>query len=352
MSAYGKHIFIWKVPALLMGDPQRIGEAALAAEIRILIVKFVNGTVVYTPSGYLSWGINLKEEHVRLWQSMGLLVWGFTYLLGKNPTQEAQVAANEAVRLGLDGVAFDVEIEFETAQLVAAAQGAQILFVEVRPTVSTSLQLRATMFSMIERQPVPPQALIKSPFELQANPAGNAQTYMRKFKEIAPNLPTAFICFPLFRSPTSGGTWHDKPMYAAFMAHCDVGMPMTYWWGSTVANMRWMLDNSLEQWAEVSQGKPIIPIGRLYTGDGGTATAEAIAAFGAGLHARGLLGGGGWRMGTGIANAGWWNAFSNWPAWQIQPPQPPPTAPLDEWARHADEFLRTKGYTGPRPPEA
>ena len=329
MSPFGKYVFIWKVPALLGGNPQNIGETALSAGIDTLIVKFVNGKYVYTPPGFATWGINLKKEHVLLWQSLGLRVWGYAYILGENPSLEAEVAAKEALNIGLDGVAFDVEIEFETAQAVATAVGTKVGFIEVTPQVNLGLTLKVASLRIAEGLDVPPQALMKAPFEVQANPVGNAHTYMQSFKLVAPTMPTVFICFPLFRSPNTGGTWHDKSMYTAFMQYCDFGMPMVYWWGSYVANMLWMLNHSLAQWSEIAGGKPIIPIGRLYTGDGGTATTEAIAAFGQELHTRNLIGGGGWHFGTGITNEGWWKAFTEWPQWQVQPP-PPPSTPFLE----------------------
>ena len=349
---FGKFVFIWKVPELMSGNAQQIGEAALAAGIKTIIVKFVNGKFVYTPAGYPSWGYNLRRQDVGLWQSLGLNVWGYVYLLGEDPQKEAQVAADEALRLGLDGVALDVEIEFETAQIMASAESTLVQFIQVKPHPSLGLVIKAILDSEIERRRIPARALMKSPFELQANPVGNAHKYMQIFQSIAPAMPTAFISFPLFRSPTTGGTWHNREMYVAFLQYCNFAMPMTYWWGSTKSDMLWMLDNSLKQWAEIAHGKPILPIGRLYTGDGGTATAGTIAAFGKELHTRGLIGGGGWRFGTGIVNADWWNAFTNWPKWQNGQPPGPPTVPLDEWARQLDSWAREQGYTGPQPPQS
>jgi hypothetical protein len=320
-QAFGKYLFLWQVPFVLDGDPEKIGKVAHDAKVQVLIVKFVNGLFIYKPSGDPTWGYNLKPEHVKAWKKMGFKVWGYAYLYGVNPTEEAKLAANEALRLGLDGVAFDVEIEFETAQHVTLADGTpDIQFAEVIRPVSSFNTLKANFWSWIEGKPIPPQALIKSPFEAQADPAGNADIYMLTFKDIAKSIPTAFICFPLFRSPRTGGTWHNKLMYQTFMSHCDFGMPMTYWWGSTENDMKWMLRHSLNQWWEIAHKKPVIPIGRLYTSDGGTATAEVIAHFGQELHNYHLIGGGGWRFGTGLENSDWWEAFKNWPKWVIKPP--------------------------------
>lgn len=314
---FGKFMFIWKLSALLNGNIHAIAQRAVEGKFQGLLIKFCEGDTIYFPTDFPSWGKNLKKEYVEVFKSYGLSVWGWQFNKGSNPAGEGLTAAQEAKALGLDGVGFDVEATFETQSLTALA----------------TRWATATIRTLQEKRRIPGQVVVQSEFEAQANPVDKARVLMQTFKLEAPGMPTAFISFPFYKSPYSGGTWHNKAMYVVFLAECDYGMPMTYWWGSTDANAVWMLENSLAQWREIST-KPIVPIGRLYNGDGGSTTATAITAFGTKVLDLGLIGEAWWRMGTGLAVASWWSAVSALEPWNvIPPPAYPPFENLTEQER-------------------
>lgn len=307
-------MFIWKMPALLNGEIHAIAQRAVNGKFQVVFIKFCEADAIYIPPGFPGWGKNLTREHVEILKSYDLKVWGWQFNRGIDPVGEGITAAHEAIALGLDGVAFDVETQFES----------QTLNARVRRWATSAVR------TIQDRKRIPGQFVVQSEFEAQANPAQKAHQLMQNFKSVAPGMPTAFISFAFYKSPYSGGTWHNKSMYVVFMEECDFGMPMTYWWGSSVENALWMLKHSVDQWEDITD-KPIIPIGRLYIGDGGSATAEAITAFGEDVRDRELIGEGWWRFGSAITNPSWWNAVAALSPWQLTPlPTYPPFQDLPE----------------------
>ena len=332
---FGKTMFIWKMPALFNGNIRAIAQRAVDGKFQGVLIKFCEANAVYFPPGFPGWGKNLTREHVEFLKSYGLKVWGWQFNRGVNPQGEGLIAAREAIALGLDGVAFDVETQFETQTLNARA----------------SSWVTGVMFTIRERKRIPGRFVVQSEFEAQANPSLKARKLMQTFKSEAPGMPTAFISFAFYKSPYSGGTWHNKPMYIVFLEECDFGMPMMYWWGDSAANAVWMLKHSLAQWEDITD-KPIIPIGRLYIGDGGSTTAEAITAFGEYVRGANLIGEGWWRFGSVIPNTSWWNAVAALRPWELTPPPThPPFQDLPENERLdiLAEDLKQRGvYPPPR----
>jgi hypothetical protein len=170
-------------------------------------------------------------------RNIAVIGWGFLY--GKNAVGEAQIAASQVNRFGLDGYIFDIEKSFED----------------------------------------------------QPGRVNNARDIMAIFRaRCAEYTPAAFCSWQLFKSWT-GGAWHSTDYAMAFMEKCDYGMPMIYWWGgNTPERASIHLNESLKQWQALITNKPIVPVGRAYVGDSGDATPEAMRAFESGVRSKSLKG--------------------------------------------------------------
>lgn len=104
-------------------------------------------------------------------------------------------------------------------------------------------------------------------------------------------------------------------MYKIFMSLCDFGVPMMYWGGSTAQDALTLLKNSGSQWKEISCGKPILPAGRAYIGDGGKPTVEAISAF-AEATKESYVGITWWDLQQVVPIIDVWNALKATPTWE------------------------------------
>lgn len=283
-----KTIFIWQTKSIFGGDPDRIADAMQAAGIEAVLIKAADGPYIFKPNG----SENLQPSLVKALHDRGIGVIGWGFLYGENPTGEAHVAIQQIGTLGLDGYVFDVEGKFDGR---------------------TNAVANATVIG----------TLVRASF---------------------PSIPLGYCGWALYKSPQTGGQWHPVNVAKAFMAFCDVGIPMIYWGGSTEANALWWLHNSLTQWKEITV-KPVVPVGRAYNGDGGTATAAAMKAFAAEARALGCKGSNWWLADKAITRMDLWDVITALPKVN----QPVASVPVEQWALAVDEWARKTGYDGPKP---
>lgn len=282
---FTKSIFLWTVPAVLRGDPVRIAEALSDAGFEAVIFKVADGPWAFSPL-YTGWsGENLQPAMIRELKARGIAVLGYGFLYGANPTGEADIAVTQTYKHQLDGYVFDVEGAFDS----------------------------------------------------RGNAEANAHTVMTRYRRSCPETPAAYCGWALYRNPRNPTTqWHPIAVARAFMQYCDVGMPMVYWDGETVANALWWISNCLDQWKEITN-KPIIPAGRAYNGDGARVTVETMAEFERYIRGAGGKGVTWWSMQHAIALSGIWPALEMMGGYRpITPPDPgdsePP--PLVEGVRY------------------
>ncbi len=233
-----KAIFIHKTANVKGGDPVSTAQMLADAGFEAVYVKAGEGVWAYTPDGVPNLTATLVAELKK--REIAVIGWGFCY--GNDPAGEGNIGASQVNRFGLDGWIFDVE----------------------------------------------------SKFEAQANAADKVGILFDTFHRNA-TVPSAFCSWFFWRSPTTGALWHNEAMAKVAMTKADFGMPMIYWQGSTVGTATWYLKESLRQWGNVTS-KPIIPVGRAYDGDGGTALPETVSAFAAEVHALTLPGLSWWFM--------------------------------------------------------
>jgi hypothetical protein len=218
-------IFSWNAPAV----PNFVDQAK-AAGVRAVYLKMADGPNIFSPSNtaFPNWGENVKEGLVFDLRAANIAVIGWQFCYGFDPLGEARIAAQQCARFGLTEWIFDAE----------------------------------------------------STFDGQPGAATRATQLFNEFKLLAPNVKTAWCWWARYESPVTGAQWHPIDVIRAAMAQADYGMPMMYWAGESAANALDLFAQSAAQWKKITT-KPIIPVGRAYTGDGGTISAAAIPLFAA-----------------------------------------------------------------------
>jgi len=103
----GKGMFIWKILNCFNGDIDKIIEMALEADYSHVLIKIANGVYSYNYDWDKS--IDLVPPLVQALKSNGIQAWGWHYLFGDQPSQEAEKAINRIRGLGVDGYVLNAE---------------------------------------------------------------------------------------------------------------------------------------------------------------------------------------------------------------------------------------------------
>lgn len=217
-----KGIFIWQVSEILKGDPLAIADLLSTAGFESAYIKTADGPNKFNSGGRE----NCSEALVRALHDKGIAAVGWSFNYGSNPIGESRVAADMANRYGLDGYIWDVESWFEN--LADAVNAARIVTLDFR--------------SRCDRR-----------------------------------IPMALCSWAYWKNRISGSTIHKIELARAFMEQCEYGMPMQYWQGTSGAAV--YAESSIRQWRELVTGKPLIPTGRAYNGDGGSCTPGQMLEF-------------------------------------------------------------------------
>jgi len=270
---FTKAIFSWNVPAVDGGNPAKFADRLKAAGFEAVYLKAADGGFAFTPNRitYLGWGENIRADMVSALKGRGIKVIGWQFNYGDNILKEADIAASQTLRFNLDGWIFDIE----------------------------------------------------SKFEANTNAVSNAYALCNEYRKRCPSIPLGFCSWAQWRSST-GVLWHNEDMAKAFMEKCDVGMPMMYWGGSSPSTALWLLNESLRLWRNITN-KPIIPVGRAYTGDGGYLNAGTMTAFANEVRNKGLRGLSWWLLDQVVKDVSAWGALTAIPKFAPVPePQPEP----------------------------
>ena len=158
----GTGMFIWEIDACEGGNVTRIVEKAVAHNLGHLCVKFADGRKQHD-------NFRRIPGLVAACHSAGIAVWGWPYIYGNDPADEAMVEASWYRELGFDGFIVDAESEYKD-----------------RPDA--------------------------------------ARAYIRSLRAELPDTP---IALSSYWSPQ----YHPEFPWDAFLEHCDFVMPQVYWWG-------------------------------------------------------------------------------------------------------------------------
>ncbi len=215
MALKGKGLFTWKIPSCESGSPGAIATVAKSANLDHVLVKIADGTVAYNGN----WGgaADLNTAVVQALRAQGLQVWGWHYVYGDNPMEEARVAIQRVRQFNLDGYVIDAERQYET----------------------------------------------------QAKHAG-ARRFMSELRSALPTLPMALSSF---RYPSM----HAQFPWEEFLTHCDVMMPQVYW--MQAHNPAVQLGKTVREFQNLNPQRPVVPTGAAFREAGWQPSAAEVLEF-------------------------------------------------------------------------
>lgn len=179
-------------------------------------VKIVNGRLIHNAVD----GQDLVKPLVPAMKARGVQVWGFQYIYGRKPADEAQIGSTRALELGLDGFVINAEKEFKEPNMSRAAK-----------TYGSGLWMN-----------------------------------------LHGEMP---IAFSSYRYPQL----HPLP-YNEFLTYCDLNMPQVYWAGTTDPKAPALqLKKSVDQYNALSVKRPIFPTGAAYKEHGWQPTNAQVYEF-------------------------------------------------------------------------
>jgi len=119
MTLQGKGYYIWKASNCEKGDTDRIAALAKASNLTHVMVKIADGAFPYNVD--LESGYDYVRPIIKKLQSQNIAVWGWHYIYGNYPDQEAEIAVKRAIELGVDGFVVNAESEYKIGNKAAQA---------------------------------------------------------------------------------------------------------------------------------------------------------------------------------------------------------------------------------------
>lgn len=165
MTIEGKGWYIWTISRCEGGDPQAIGDAAVAAGLSHALIKIADGTSSYNVDN----GTDLVPPVVSALRARGISPMGWHYVYGYDPEGEADIALQRLGELGLDAYIIDAEAQYKEPGKEVAAH-----------------------------------------------------TFMQRLRAALPSFPMALSSY---RFPT----YHPAFPFEAFLTYVDYNMPQVYW---------------------------------------------------------------------------------------------------------------------------
>ncbi len=273
----GKSIYIWSIETIFDGDVKKIAKTLAGAGF--------DSAILHNAS-LSAWASEKCLALVEALREAGVTPIGGAAVYGWNPEMEGRLAGMLCLKYHLPAFVFDAE----------------------------------------------------STFDAQPAADSNAVKLLKAFKAEAPGVKAGWCWWARYRSPFNGNEWHPKKVLWAAMnpqyGDADFGVPMTYWGGEIAANAVHLLDQTWQQWREVTD-KPICPAGRAYIGDDGTAKPEAVTAFEQRARELGAPGVTWWSMQHAVKLPDVWQAMVMMPGLKtriLEPDQPqkPENEPIQE----------------------
>ena len=105
----GKGFYIWQLPSCEDGDPEKLAEEIIKAGISHALVKIADGEVTYN----VYKGIDMAPAAIKALKAVGITVWGWQYIYGYNPEDEAAIAIQRCVNLEVEGFVINAEVEYK-----------------------------------------------------------------------------------------------------------------------------------------------------------------------------------------------------------------------------------------------
>lgn len=217
----GKTVFLWQIKAQYGGNPQALAEKAEDMGVSAVLLKAADGSTIYNQRQVtLGWKDDLVGPLIAALAGRGIRTWGWQYIYGVQPAQEAQRAVERMQSHGFAGWVIDAEGEMKGKE-------------------------------------------------------NQARLYMELLRK---SLPDALIGLTTYRYPTL----HRELPWKTLMQGCDFQMPQVYWAGAH--NPGEQLERCVREYRELERSlklnaAPIIPVGAAYRERGWQPTADEMVAF-------------------------------------------------------------------------
>ena len=150
MGLQGKGFYIWKIDRCEGGNAKKIARQAKKAGLSHVILKIANGIFRYN----YDWKTkhDLVPPVVSALRSKGIDVWGWHYVFGDQPVQEARIAVKRVQELNLDGYVIDAESEYK---MNGKKNAAKRFMSELRNGLSHSVPIALSSYRYPSLHPIP-----------------------------------------------------------------------------------------------------------------------------------------------------------------------------------------------------
>ncbi|RME07036.1 MAG: hypothetical protein D6803_04960 [Anaerolineae bacterium] len=205
----GKGFFISRLDLCERGEPQAIALRASRARLSHVIIQIA---AEGDPRNR-----GLLAPAVRALHDQGITVWGWQFVTGYQPLEEARQAIAQLKAVPLDGLVICAEEDYK------------------QPGRETA-----------------------------------AGIYLNELRSAFPDLPLAFSSY---RFPS----YHPTLPWQVFLSYCDYNMPKVFWAGAH--NPRTQLERSFNEFSALRPKRPIIPVGPAYPLGNWQPTAQEVLEF-------------------------------------------------------------------------
>lgn len=297
MTAFhDKGIFLWCYWTVHNGDTKKIAQSLVDAGFESVYVHTNNGIYEASYNGH----INCTDQLVADLKGAGLTIYGWGAPYG-DPVREALIMYQQTRRYGLAGYVIDAE----------------------------------------------------GTWDAQSNVLSNTRAICQEYKRLCMAdadvgaVPLAWCWWPLYKTPSGSGTWHNVKILQEAMKYCDVGMPMAYWWNMLKPNnqeetiVKYFVEQVLKQWRDVTT-KPIIMAGRAYTDQYANASRVGCLTFDQHSRALGADGITWWDMQHAIKIDACWQALKETDKFNIPSEPEEPEEPTMSYKSNAIGLVTDK----------
>jgi hypothetical protein len=194
----GKGFFIWKIPDCENGDPTAIATTANQAGLSHVLIKIANG--IYDFNYDSKSKKDLIAPVAQALKGKGIQVWGWHYIFGDLPLEEAKAAIRQLKKIPLDGYVIDAESEY-------------------------------------------------------LNKYTPCRVFLNNLREAFPEIP---IALSSFRYPK----YHPDLPWRDFFLKSDFNMPQVYW--EQAHNPAEQLRRSINEFQNITPFRPVFPTGPAY----------------------------------------------------------------------------------------
>lgn len=257
-----KGFYIWQIARIEGGNVDLIADLAEEANLKHVLIKIADGISSYNMS---STSGDLVPPLVNAFEAKGIECWGWHYIYGRSPSNEATKAIQRVQETGVVGYVIDAEGEFKAPGMEVAAR-----------------------------------------------------SFMDTLRR---GLPTFPVGLSSYRYPTL----HQEFPWDDFLSKCNYALPQVYWVANH--NPAEQLERCLAEYSVITS-LPIIPTGSAYAQGDWIPTPSDLIEFLDSATENNLEGANFWEWYTARQNPELWQTIAEYDWNGESPPIPPPSTTL------------------------